>query len=131
MKNKPLLSVALLAAFLYSPIVMAQPAMVDGGSQDFAASDLTCRIGVFNENDFAKFSSASTITVYRSDKVLDSDEYEQLCDAVTQSTAVTRLRDAIKAAPDVFGWFQENGIDPDSAILLVNNGNGKFDLYLQ
>ncbi len=131
MRNKALLSVAIACMVLYSPIAMAQPAMVDGGSKDFSADDLTCRIDIFNANDFAKFSEASTVTVYHSDKVLDSDEYAELCDALAPNPAVTRLRNAIKADAGVSKWFQDNGIEPDSAILMVNNGNGKFDLYLQ
>lgn len=131
MRSKTLLSVAVACIALYSPIATAQPAMVDGGSKDFSADDLTCRVDIFNESDFAKFSAASTVTVYYSDKVLDSDEYEELCDALTANPAVTRLRNAIKADPDVSKWFTDNDINPDSAILMVNQGDGKFDLYLQ
>jgi hypothetical protein len=124
-------SVTLACAMLYSTFVLAQPAMIDGGSKDFSADDLVCRVDIFNPDQIADFAAASSATIYHSDRVLDADEYEELCDALTANPALTRLRNAIKADPEVSQWFADNGISPDSVILLVDNGNGKFDVYLQ
>lgn len=130
MRLKSVVVAAATCLLLFSPIANAQPAMIDGGRKDFHADDLTCRIDIFNEGDIADFVAASSVTVYRADEVLDPDEYEELCSASDASRAVLRLRAAIKADSAASQWFSDNGIDIDTVILMVDNADDTFDLYL-
>jgi hypothetical protein len=129
--NKSIIALAFAATVALGSTAYAAPVMVDGGNQDIAGADLQCQVGIFNEEDIQDLVAASSVTVYHLPDVLDFDEYEAVCSAVDSSGAVPRLREAIKANAEAAQWFSDNGLDPNSAVLIVDNTDDTVDLYLQ
>ncbi|KKB80379.1 hypothetical protein VW35_08325 [Devosia soli] len=105
--------------------------MIDGGSKDMAPDDLQCSVGIFNADDIDDLVAASSVTVYRLQSVLDFDEYEELCSAIDASGSVERMHAAIKANAAASKWFTDNGIDPDSTVVIVDNTDDTMDLYIR
>ncbi|PXA96903.1 hypothetical protein DMC47_16480 [Nostoc sp. 3335mG] len=122
-------------AFAFTALVtgatIAAPQMIDGGNREAQVDDLTCRIDSFDPSTIAHFLSSKSVTVYRSEQVLDFDEFAKLCSAVDSSGAVTRMRAAIAGDPAAAKWFKDNGIDPNTVVLMVPMPNDTFELYLQ